>query len=255
MTQMNTGWVFKDVFLHSVYSVGNIPCRPLLSKKLLRLNSVFLEARYCINLCNERKTTYEELGMLAQGATSEATHQLTVVQWTTLLVGMYHLVHYYKIITGSLIPHANILYVVHVLARNIYQICYLTKTLYISIQFSKGGEQLLFKASPHCRRPSDGVWWWGIWRQPPSWCWWSSQTVCQPTEGCSHSSHLCTESSLREEKEREGRKRGVMDLWANVVLRQSMHSTSEESHTGLLFSESRDVLHRASSFTSICSFS
>lgn len=78
---------------------------------------------------------------------------------------------------------------------------------------------------PHCRRPSDGVWWWGTWRQPPSWCWLSSQTVCQPAEGCSHSSHSCTESSLGGE-----RVGGGVNGWANMVLRQSMHSTSEEAH-------------------------
>lgn len=39
--------------------VANLPWRPLLSKKLLRLNSVFLEARYCINLCKGTEVNEE----------------------------------------------------------------------------------------------------------------------------------------------------------------------------------------------------
>lgn len=40
------GWEFQALLQNK----KNLPWRPLLSKKLLRLNSVFLEARYCINL-------------------------------------------------------------------------------------------------------------------------------------------------------------------------------------------------------------
>lgn len=123
---------------------------------------------------------------------------------------------------------------------------------HVSIQFITGGKQLLLKAWPHCHRPSDGVWWWGTWRQPPSWCWWSFQTVCQPAEGCWHSSHLCTESSLSEEEEergdgvRWGRKK-KKNQWASVVLRRSMYSTSENTH--VYFSVKADFYWVASSFS------
>lgn len=36
--------------------INSLPCKPLLSKKLLRLNSVFLEARYWTKRCKRRKT-------------------------------------------------------------------------------------------------------------------------------------------------------------------------------------------------------
>lgn len=72
--QMNIGRIFKGVLLQNVYSVSNIifvicniPCRPLLSKKLLRLNSVFLEARYCINLCKKKNIIWGTLYSCKRG--------------------------------------------------------------------------------------------------------------------------------------------------------------------------------------------
>lgn len=70
---MNIGWELKHLL---PCWVGNIPCRPLLSKKLLRLNSVFLEARYCINLCKKKKIN----------KCIRFPVQLTAVQWTTWLL-------------------------------------------------------------------------------------------------------------------------------------------------------------------------
>ncbi len=53
MTQM--GCVWKNWMTNDVSSWKHLPCKPLLSKKLLRLNNVFLEARYCTNLCQHEE--------------------------------------------------------------------------------------------------------------------------------------------------------------------------------------------------------
>lgn len=54
--QRRDEWVETTYRREAAVDVCEIPWRPLLSKKLLRLKSVFLEARYCINLC--KKTTH-----------------------------------------------------------------------------------------------------------------------------------------------------------------------------------------------------
>ncbi len=53
MTQL--GCVWRNRMTNEVSSWKHLPCNPLLSKKLLRLNNVFLEARYCTNLCQHEE--------------------------------------------------------------------------------------------------------------------------------------------------------------------------------------------------------
>lgn len=62
--------------------VANVPWRPLLSKKLLRLNSVFLEARYCINLCKGREVNEERFNFELRLLTK--VHLQTMLAWKML---------------------------------------------------------------------------------------------------------------------------------------------------------------------------
>lgn len=143
---------------------------------------MFLEARYCINLCKgtavEEEEFYFELSLL------------------TTSHGVY--------------------------------IMLACKSIFDDVFFLKN-KSAAFQPWPRCRRPSDGAWWWVTWRQPPSWCWWSSQTVCQPAVGCSHSFRLCSGSDLRREGSgKEGSRR-----WINAADK-------------LIYCLERDVLHVAS---------
>lgn len=68
--------------------VANVPWRPLLSKKLLRLNSVFLEARYCINLCKGIEVNEEAFNFEMRLLTTVHLQTMSALKtlWTQRLI-------------------------------------------------------------------------------------------------------------------------------------------------------------------------